>query len=161
MPDYELGLNFSADYRGFDFSMNWYASVGNEIINGTKIYTYQRRTNKELIYMWTPTNYTSTIPSYRTEGHNNYRAHTDMWIEDGSFVRLKNIMLGYSFPKSWVSKLGLGKFRLYVAADNLLTLTKYDGYDPEVGSNGLSRRGLDYGTYPISIQMRGGFQINF
>ena len=63
--------------------------------------------------------------------------------------------------KSWVSKLGLGKFRLYVAADNLLTLTKYDGYDPEVGSNGLSRRGLDYGTYPISIQMRGGFQINF
>ena len=61
MPDYELGLNFSADYRGFVFLYDWYASVGNEIINGTKIYTYQRRTNKELIYMWTPTNYTSTI----------------------------------------------------------------------------------------------------
>ena len=76
-------------------------------------------------------------------------------------VRLKNIMLGYSLPKKVVSKLRLGKCRFYIAADNLLTLTKYDGYDPEVGSNGLSRRGLDFGTYPISIQMRGGFQLNF
>ena len=70
-------------------------------------------------------------------------------------------MLGYSFPKSWYQSLDLGKFRFIRCSDNLLTLTKYDGYDPEVGSNGLSRRGLDYGTYPISIQMRGGFQINF
>lgn len=161
MPDFELGLNFAADYKGFDFSMNWYASVGNDIINATKIYSYQKKTSKDLIYMWTPTNNTSTIPSYRNEQHNNYRAHTDMWVEDGSFVRLKNIMLGYSLPKKVVSKLRLGKCRFYIAADNLLTLTKYDGYDPEVGSNGLSRRGLDFGTYPISIQMRGGFQLNF
>ena len=161
MPEFELGLNFAADYKGFDFSMNWYSSIGNEIINGTKIYTYQKKTNKELIYMWTPTNNTSTIPSYRNEQHNNYRAHTDMWVEDGSFIRLKNIMLGYSLPKALITKLGLGKCRFYIAADNLLTFTKYEGYDPEVGSNGLSRRGLDYGTYPISVQMRGGFQINF
>ena len=137
MPDFELGLNFAADYKGFDFSMNWYASVGNDIINATKIYSYQKKTSKDLIYMWTPTNNTSTIPSYRNEQHNNYRAHTDMWVEDGSFVRLKNIMLGYSLPKKVVSKLRLGKCRFYIAADNLLTLTKYDGYDPEVGSNGL------------------------
>ena len=162
MPECELGFNLWAGYKGFDLSMNWYASIGNEIINATKIYTYQSKTNKELIYMWTPTNPTSTIPTYRgSKSHNNYRAYSDIWVEDGSFLRLKNIMLGYSLPKSLISRIGINKLRFYVAADNLLTFTPYEGYDPEVGSNGLSRRGLDFGTYPISIQIRGGFQLQF
>ena len=76
-------------------------------------------------------------------------------------VHLKNIILGYSLPKKAIMRIGLNKCRFYLAADNLLTLTKYTGYDPEVGSNGLSKRGLDLGTYPISVQMRGGFQLEF
>ena len=162
MPECEFGYNLWMGYKGFDLSMNWYASLGNEIINATKIYTYQKKTNKDLVYMWTPTNPTSTIPTYRgTANHNNYRAYADRWVEDGSFLRLKSINLGYSLPKNFITRFGVNKFRIYVAADNLLTFTAYEGYDPEVGSNGLSRRGLDFGTYPISIQIRGGFQLQF
>lgn len=161
-PECELGLNLSADWKGFDISMNWYASLGNEIINGTKIYTYQEGTNADLIYMWTYTNETSTIPTYRgVSDHDNFRSYADVWVEDGSFLRLKSIIFGYSLPKKIISKIGLGKCRFYVAADNILTITGYDGYDPEVGSNGLSTRGLDFGTYPISMQIRGGCQIQF
>lgn len=161
MPEYELSYNIWMGYKGFDFSMNWYASLGNEIINGSKIYAYQSMTHKDLLYQWSPTNPTSTIPSYRSATHDNYRSYADIWVEDGSFVRLKNITLGYTIPQRLTLKWGINKLRFYVAADNLVTLTKYSGYDPEVGSNGLSKRGLDLGTYPISMQMRGGFQLNF
>ena len=161
MPECEVGLNMGASYNGFDFSMNWYASIGNEIINGSKIYAYQSHTHKDLIYQWSYVNPTSMIPTYKGSSHDNYRAYADRWVEDGSFVRLKNIILGYSLPKKAIMRIGLNKCRFYLAADNLLTLTKYTGYDPEVGSNGLSKRGLDLGTYPISVQMRGGFQLEF
>ena len=82
-------------------------------------------------------------------------------VEDGSFVRLKNISIGYKLPKTLLTRIGLNKLRFYVSADNLLTFTEYDGYDPEVGNNGLSKRGLDYGRYPITQQFRGGFQLEF
>lgn len=162
MPDCELGINMGASYNGFDFSMSWYASIGNDIIDGSKIYAYQNNTHKDLIYQWSYTNPTSSIPTaWGSATHDNYRCYADIWVEDGSFLRLKNLILGYSLPKKIVTKIGLNKCRFYLAADNLLTLTKYRGYDPEVGSNGLSKRGLDLGTYPISVQMRGGFQIEF
>lgn len=161
MPDFEFGLNGSISYRGFDASMNWYASLGNEIINGTKIFTYQQTSSKDLVHQWSHVNYTSTIPSNRGTNHNNYRGYADVWVEDGSFVRLKNVTLGYSLPKRILPKLNISKLRFYVAGENLLTLTKYQGYDPEVGSNGLSKRGLDLGTYPISMQVRGGIQLDF
>ena len=161
MPEHELGLNLGGSYRGFDLSMQWFASLGNEIINGTKIYTYMYTTSRDLVYQWTPENPYSPIPINRGRDHYNYRGYADRWVEDGSFVRLKNVVLGYTFPKQWLSVCKSNKFRLYVAADNLVTLTKYQGYDPEVGNNGLSTRGLDKGNYPVSLQIRGGFQLEF
>ena len=160
-PEYEVGFNTSFTYKGFDLSMNWYSSIGNEIINGSKVFTYQNKSNRDLVYQWSAQNPTSNIPSYESITHDNYRSYSDIWVEDGSFLRLKNVMLGYSLPQSVVSKAGLTKCRFYVAADNLLTFTKYTGYDPEVGNTSLARRGLDLGTYPISMQVRGGVQINF
>ena len=160
-PEFEIGLVANVYYAGFDFSMNWYASLGNEIINGSKIYTSQNQMSKDLLYQWNPNNPTSLVPTFYSSSHDNYRAYTDIWVEDGSFLRLKNIMLGYSFPKRMLKKLHISKLRLYAASDNLVTLTAYDGYDPEVGSNGLSKRGLDLGNYPISLQIRGGVQIEF
>ncbi len=160
-PEFEMGFVGKFNYKGFDLSFNIYTSLGNEVINGTKIYTYQYMTNRDLLYQWSEANPTSNIPTYRGRTHDNYRSTSDIWVEDGSFIRLKNVMFGYSIPQAKLKKFGLTKLRLYVAADNLLTLTRYSGYDPEVGSNGLSRRGLDMGTYPISMKVRGGVQVQF
>ncbi|MDE5417536.1 TonB-dependent receptor [Labilibaculum sp. DW002] len=160
-PEYELGLNASVDYKGFDLAMVWFASVGNEVVNGSRAYAMISGTHKDLLYQHTIKNPYGVIPTNRGSGHMNYRGWSDMWIEDGSFVRLRNITLGYSLPKSMLTRLKLSKLRVYAAADNPLTLTKYQGYDPEVGGNGLATRGLDRGNYPVSAQYRMGIQLDF
>ncbi|MGP1993232.1 SusC/RagA family TonB-linked outer membrane protein [Zobellia laminariae] len=160
-PEFEMGFNFSANYKALDFSMQWYGSFGAEIINGNKALAYKVGNHQDLVYQWTPQNNTSDIPVNRNATHNNYRGQTDYWLDDGTFVRLRNISLGYTIPRDYTEKLGITKFRIYVAAQNPLTITKYDGYDPEVGNNGLSTRGIDKGTYPVSSQIRTGLQIEF
>ncbi|MBC6997061.1 TonB-dependent receptor [Cytophaga sp. FL35] len=160
-PDFEMGLNFSANWKDLDFSMQWYGSFNSEIINGNKALAYKDGTHQDLVYQWTPQNSTSDIPVYRNATHNNFRGQTDYWLEDGTFVRLRNISLGYTVPRDYTEVLGITKFRVYVAAQNPVTITKYDGYDPEVGNNGLSTRGIDKGTYPVVSQIRTGLQIDF
>lgn len=160
-PDFEMGLNFSANWKDLDFSMQWYGSFNSEIINGNKALAYKDGTHQDLVYQWTPQNSTSDIPVFRNATHNNYRGQTDYWLEDGTFVRLRNIALGYTVPSEYTEVLGIAKFRVYVAAQNPITITKYDGYDPEVGNNGLSTRGIDKGTYPVVSQIRTGLQIDF
>ena len=89
---------------------------------------------------------------------------SDRYVEDGSFIRLKNIQLTYTFPKSFTSKLKIEGIKVYVSAQNLLTITKYSGLYPEIGqlstSNYLSR-GVDMGTYPQNRTITGGLSINF
>ncbi len=160
-PEIELGLSYNLEYKGIDLSMSWYASLGNEIYNGSKLLSYQKGRDLDLLYAWSDTNQMSTIPVARTSSHANVSGNSDYWIEDGSFLRLRNISLGYSIPKSMISSLGLSKLRVYIAADNILTITAYRGYDPEVGNDGLSTRGLDSANYPISAQVRGGLQLDF
>ncbi len=161
-PEFEMGFNFSSSYKSFDFSMQWYGAFGGEIMNGNKAYAYQVGNHQDLIYGWTPQNPNSQIPIYRgSQTHDNVRGRTDYWLEDGTFVRLRNITLGYSIPKNKLEKFGLSKLRFYVTGQNILTLTDYDGFDPEVGNNGLSTRGIDKGTYPVSSQLRAGLQFEF
>ena len=161
LPEYELGFRFNAEYKRFDFSMIWYAAIGGEIINGSKAYAYKQGTHQDLVHQWTPANPTSDIPSFRGRDHENMRGYTDFWLQDGSFARLKNITLGYSLPRSFTNKLKINRLRFYVAAENLLTITDYDGFDPEIGGDGLNTRGIDAGVYPISAQYRAGLLLNF
>ncbi|WP_010135249.1 SusC/RagA family TonB-linked outer membrane protein [Ochrovirga pacifica] len=161
VPDFEMGLNFGAYYKGFDMSMQWYGSFGGEILNGNKALAYKSANHEELLYQWTTFNNDSNIPVDRGANHNNYRGHTDYWLEDGTFARLRNITIGYTIPKKKTQKIGVNKLRVYVAAQNALTFTKYTGYDPEVGGNGLSTRGIDKGNYPVTAQVRGGIQLEF
>jgi len=160
-PEFELGLNFNASYKNFDISMQWYGSFGAEVLNGSKSFAYRSGTHRDLLNAWTPQNPTSTIPSDRGRDNINYRGFSDFWLEDGTFVRLRNIQLGYTFPTDLINKIGLNKARIFIASDNPLTLTKYSGFDPEVGNNGLSLRGIDRGNYPVVSQIRGGIQFNF
>ncbi|WP_068473090.1 SusC/RagA family TonB-linked outer membrane protein [Saccharicrinis aurantiacus] len=160
-PEFELGLSLNCDYKGFDFSMQWFGAFGQEVINGSRIYAHTTGTHQDQLYQWSTDNPLGVMPANRKGDHMNYRSWSDIWIEDGSFVRLRNVTIGYTLPKKMLTKIGLSKLRFYVATDNPLTFTKYTGYDPEVGGDGLSTRGLDKGNYPISSQYRGGVQLSF
>ncbi|WP_282135512.1 SusC/RagA family TonB-linked outer membrane protein [Seonamhaeicola maritimus] len=161
-PEFEMGFNFNTWYKHVDFSMQWYTAVGGEVMNGNKAYAYQVGNHQDLVHQWSPQNMDSNIPVNRgSQTHDNYRGRNDMWLEDGTFLRLRNITLGYSIPKNKLEKIGVSKLRFYVTGQNLITITGYDGFDPEVGNNGLSTRGIDKGTYPISSQVRAGLQLEF
>lgn len=160
-PDWEAGLNFSANYKGFDFSMQWYGSFGAEIMNGTKAYAYQRGVHRDLFYSWTEVNNESNIPWYNGNNSTSYRGGSGYFIENGDYVRLRNVALGYSLPKKILNSIGVSKFRIYVQAQNPLTLTKYTGFDPEVGGSGLNTRGIDRGRFPASSQYKLGLQLQF
>ena len=114
------------------------------------------------MYQWSPVNQTTTIPAFRNDirRHPNYLGYSDLWLEDGSYLRLRQVSLGYSIPRKKVEKWGLDRLRFYVRGQNLLTITKYSGYNPEVGG-GISARGLDKNTGPIAVQYMMGLNIGF
>ncbi|WP_044212403.1 TonB-dependent receptor [Flammeovirga sp. OC4] len=164
LPNFETGLIINLRWKNWDFMMNWYAAVGHEIMNGSKLMAYSEGRHVDQIHTWSPDNPTSDIPAYRgdlKQGTTNFRGDTDLWLEDGSYLRLKNITLGYSLPKSMLKRVKVDQFRIFVRAQNALTFTKYTGYDPEVGGNGVSSRGLDKGNYPIAALYSTGFRLNF
>ena len=161
-PEVELGLNLGLIWKNFDVSMIWYSSIGNEVINGSKCASYQNLRHLDLLSSWTANeNMLSPIPAVSTGGHDNYKPSTDYWVEDGTYLRLNNFTVGYTIPKNLLEKVGITKLRVYVAGDNALTITKYNGFNPGVGNDGLSQKGVDNGTYPIAAQIRGGVQLNF
>lgn len=160
-PKFELGLNLNADYKNFDFQTQWFGAFGGKVFNGTKLYAYYHGTHKDLVYQYTSANVDSNIPIFRGGAHTNFRGWSDYFLEDGSFVRLRNVSLGYTLSNSIANKMHISKLRVYVAAQNPITLTKYQGFNPEVGNDGLNSRGIDKGNYPISAQYRMGFSFEF
>ncbi len=162
LPKYEMGLNLNLAYKGFDLYMQWYSALGHEIMNGAKMITYAYGRNQDLVSQWSETNSDSAIPAYRgtNKVHDNYMGYTDLWMEDGSYVRLKNLTLGYSIPKRTLEKIHLEKLRLYLSAQNLLTFTKYSGYNPEIGGSVISR-GVDRANYPTAVIYSAGMNLSF
>jgi len=136
-PDVVCGLSFNADYRGFDLSFNLQGVFGNEILMGLR--SYERKFNNytsDIIDRWTPENPSNEIPrvTENNEANQNHVRISDMlYIKEGGYMKLKSINLGYDFKASFLKKLPIQQFRLYVSATNLFTITKYPGLDPEVG----------------------------
>ncbi len=161
LPDFEIGFNLGMDFKGFDFSMQWFGSWGAKIMNGGKAYAYQSLTHKDLVYAWSPQNQNTTVPRNLGAQTESYMPNSDYYMEDGDYIRLRNVTLGYTLPRSVVGNLKISNLRVYVALQNPLTITDYTGFDPEIGGNGLSQRGLDRGNYPVTSQIRGGVQLKF
>ncbi len=164
LPTFEMGLNVSLGYKGFDVATNWYASVGNEAINGALAESYSQGRNENLVYMWAPSNTNSNIPAHRGHAklHMNYIGYSDLWLEDASFLRLQLLSVGYTFTNKQLSILPKSSsVRLSLSGQNLLTLTRYSGLDPEIGGNGLTNRGIDKGNYPVSRKYMFGVKVNF
>ncbi|WP_162555965.1 SusC/RagA family TonB-linked outer membrane protein [Reichenbachiella versicolor] len=168
MPDLEGGVQVSMSWKGIDFSMSWVGSYGADLINGYRAIAMDEGRGKDLLYMWTHQNQDATIPTWYGGGTNSYRGLNDIWLEDGSYVRLRNATLGYTIPKRITESIRIKKIRVYVNATNALTFTNYSGFDPEVagydenvGGSSLGSRGIDKATYPISAVYSGGIQIQF
>ncbi|WP_128547490.1 SusC/RagA family TonB-linked outer membrane protein [Larkinella soli] len=170
IPDFTYGANFSANYLGFDLSLFLQGVQGNKIFNGTKVLRQGMlrlfNAGTEVLNAWTPTNTNTDVPR-AVDGDPNRNSRTsDRFIEDGSYLRLKNLSIGYSIPadrlQSW-TRSTLSRARIYVSGQNLLTFTKYTGYDPEIGSryNQTLTNGIDYGQYPVARSFTVGIQIGF
>ena len=165
MPKHTGGFSNNFQYSNFDINIFFQWSYGNDILNANKLIfenNYQPNLNQFASYAdrWTPENPTSDIPCATSSG--SKRVYSSRIIEDGSFLRLKSLTLGYTFPKSMISKVNLDKLRLYVAGQNLWTLTNYSGYDPEVSvRNTALTPGMDYSAYPRAWSINFGVNINF
>jgi hypothetical protein len=161
-PDWTFGFDASAEYKGFDFSMLVIGTYGNDIFNGSQRQDlrYTNRTTA-ILDRWTEEGSTNEIPRYTwIDANNNYRI-SDLYIEDGSYIRLKNIQIGYTLPRSILDKVGATTFRVYISGENMLTLTKYTGADPEIGSMSSFDIAIDRGIYPQAQTFRIGTTITF
>ena len=159
-PDWTWGLNFTAGWRNFDFSMMWQGTIGNDIFDATRRTDITRANLPAyMLGRWTGEGTSTTIPQFRLGDNVNWQS-SDLYVKDGSYVRLKNIQLGYSLPEAWMRRVHMSSLRFYVAAENLLTFTRYDGFDPEISSGGTSL-GIDYGVYPQARTFTFGVNIAF
>ena len=158
-PDFEAGLNISLTYKNWDFFTRGYLSYGGEIYNGSKAFAYQTGRHADQYYSWAPQNPTTEIPTYRGQSHVNFSTFSDYFLEDGTYFRINTITIGYTFNQLDNSKIS--KCRLYASANNPITITNYEGYDPEVGGDGVFTRGVDKGNYPITRQFLIGVQLSF
>ncbi|MCR5360513.1 MAG: TonB-dependent receptor [Bacteroidales bacterium] len=163
-PDFTFGLNNKFSYRNFDLSFFINGSVGNEIANVNKVrlslFTGAQNAVKAAADRWRADSPSQTIS--RAKYSDPAAVFSSEFVEDGTFVRLKNITLGYTFSKGVVKQLGISGLRLYATATNLLTFTDYSGYDPEVTSVGNSiTAGTDSGAYPSARTYNFGVTVNF
>ncbi|MCC5919562.1 MAG: TonB-dependent receptor [Cyclobacteriaceae bacterium] len=161
IPDFIMGMNVNANYKGFDFSANIFASIGNDIVRN---YERQQPFANRLEYRfdrWIGPNTSNEHPR-ETVGSTRNTVFSDYFVEDGSFVRLRNIQVGYTFPNRTTQYLGISNLRVYASSINLLTITGYKGFDPDIGGGGgpLSQ-GIDFGFYPQPRTFMGGLSLNF
>lgn len=167
LPIHTGGFTNSFTYKGFDLSVFFQWSYGNDILNANRLFfessnNMQRELNQYASYAdrWTPENPDSDIPA-ATQSSSN-RVFSSRVIEDGSFLRLKTVTLGYTFPKTMIAKAHLSNVRLYLAAQNLWTWTNYSGYDPEVSvRNSALTPGLDFSSYPRAYTISFGVNLGF
>ena len=160
-PDWTYGINIAAEWRGFDFSMMLQGVWGNEIFDAT------RRTDVEkqnlpswMLGRWTGEGTSNKYPRFVYGDKSQNWASSDLYLTDGSYMRLKNIQLGYSLPASIIRPVGIERLRFFVAAENLLTICKYAGMDPEI-SSGATSLGVDYGVYPQARTWTIGLNLSF
>jgi len=169
-PDFTWGITNNFKYKNFDLNIFFQGSQGGEIFNMTDVQLNNGDANTTYEYYnnaWTSTNTNTDQPRV---GNNSFREISSRFVEDGSYIRLKNIALGYNLPSEINEKIGIENLRLSVSAQNLLTITDYSGLDPEVnyfgaaGDNNTSSntvRGFDFGNYPTVKSVSFSLNIKF
>ncbi|MGN6164177.1 MAG: SusC/RagA family TonB-linked outer membrane protein [Flavisolibacter sp.] len=160
IPKYTFGFTVNMDYKGFDFMVFAQGAAGNKIFQGLRrldILTSNYST--EALSRWHGEGTSNDFPRLTDSDPNgNFSKMSDFYLEDGDYLRFKVVQLGYTLPRSLFNKIGVSRLRVYVTAENLFTLTKYTGYDPEVGGGVF---GIDKGQYPQARSIIGGVQLSF
>lgn len=160
-PEWTWGLSSGLSYGNFDASIFINGANEYDLYNFSRNRYVDKRNGPELLNRWSPSNENTMIPAFsKTETD---KPNTSRFLEDGSFIRLKNISLGYTLPSNVMDRLNLSKIRVYVSGQNLWTITDYSGFDPEVNSAGSSDTnvGLDLGGYPPSKSFTLGLNLSF
>jgi len=167
-PDFSYGFNVYLEYKNFDFTMFWQGVQGVDVISDLK-----RETDiwaglnigflnkgKRLTEAWSATNPGSNIPALSLSDNNNEKRVSSYWVENGSYLKLRTIQLGYNLPKD-ISKY-FSNVRLYCSIQNLYTFTNYEGYNPEVSNRtDATTSGEDYGVYPLARTFTLGLNLKF
>jgi len=161
-PDFTYGINMEAQYKGFDFTVFIQGSQGNDILNG--VFRYDLNTTNlpvAALERWTGEGTSDWYPRISHSDPNQNNRISDRFVEDGSYMRIKNVQLGYTLSDATMQRLNIGSCRVYVAANNLFTFTQYSGLDPEVGTRGTLEIGIDRGFYPAARTFIAGINVNF
>ncbi|MDI3321961.1 TonB-dependent receptor [Pinibacter soli] len=165
-PTYGFGVNFNANYGDFDFSFFIQGSGGNKVFNGVyqALMTgqYGNQSTDELNF-WTPTNKNTNVPRPIINDPNGNNRFSNLFVESGNYAKLQNVQLGYNLPatSSIVKAHIVNRLRIYIAGENVFTMSKYKGYDPDFISDGLFNRGFDYGSFPNARTFMFGIQAGF
>lgn len=173
-PDFTYGMNLNLSYKGFDLNVMLQGVAGNQVFHANKITNYQMKYYngngiingvKDIVNHWTPGSGINNQPGLKfVDANGNYANASSFFVENGSFMRVRNVVLGYSFHPEVIRRITANTFkgiRVYVTAQNLLTLTGYTGFDPEIGSTNPLNSGIDTGVYPQPRTFSGGININF
>lgn len=180
LPKFYGGINLSGEYKGFDFNLFFNYSVGNKILNFVKRNLISmggegsiglQNVGKEFYdNRWTETNPTNKYPRAVWSDVSGNSRVSDAFVEDGSYLRLKNIEVGYTLPTNTLKKASISKLRIFASVQNLFTITGYSGMDPEIGQSmssstgvagGVTASGVDVGIYPYSRFFTMGFNLEF
>jgi len=169
-PDFEAGLRLDGNWKRFDLSVFFQGTYGNKIMNGFSTYlesvreggNYSKKTLNSYTF-----NKDSDFPRLIiTDPNRNGVDNSDRFLEDGSYLRVKTITLGYNVAENVIHRLSMSKARVYVGAQNLFTFTNYSGYNPEIGGGGqngssMAGRGVEFSVYPLTRSYHVGLQLNF
>lgn len=163
IPDFTYGFTADVEWKGFDLGIFLQGAQGNDLYNATVRYdfTYVNRP-VSVLNRWTGPGTSNSEPRVNLSDPNQNARVSDRFVEDGSYLRLKNVQLGYSLPKNLLERIGFEKFRVYVSGQNMFTFTRYTGMDPEIGSyGGALEAGIDRGFYPQARVLLGGINVVF
>ncbi|MEI7735851.1 MAG: TonB-dependent receptor [Ferruginibacter sp.] len=161
-PKFTMGWSFGLTYKNFDFSAFTYASVGNDVYMAFERNDTYTNKYRGVLSRWTGANTTNDAKSPRytfVDANNNSRV-SDRYVADGSFVKVKNLLLGYNIPSASIKKV-FRSIRVYAQVKNPFTFTTYNGFDPEIAGGGLLDTGVDRGTYPQARTFAVGLDIKF
>ena len=164
-PDFTFALNGNVRYKNFDLSIGLQGVLGNKIYNATRqtLEDVTKGSNflTSCLDYWTPDNKNAAHPRLTWDDPNrNTRAESDRYLENGSYLRLRSVQLGYTFPQTWF-KGAIQHARLYVNAENLFTITSYSGYSPDVNADNANYRGFDNFIYPTNRVFMLGLNVTF
>jgi TonB-dependent starch-binding outer membrane protein SusC len=159
-PNFSYGITINAYWKGFDFSILGQGVAGNDIFQGLRrLDIPSANWSTKALGRWTGEGSTNSFPRLvNGDPNKNFSRPSSFYLEDGDYFRIKMLQIGYTLPKNMLSKFGVNKLRVYVSSNNLVTFTKYSGYDPEIGGGSY---GIDRGYYPQARSFMGGVNLTF